>query len=79
MAAAASALLLAFFAVMVRSYAMGLQIDCGCFGPGDALSWKTLVRDGLLTGVAVALAVFSFRAVRRGAVSPPPAASEHTD
>ena len=63
-AAAASALLLAFFAAMVRSYALGLQIDCGCFGPGDALSWKTLIRDGLLTSVAVALAVASFRATR---------------
>jgi len=63
-AAAASALLLAFFAAMVRSYALGLQIDCGCFGPGDALSWKTLIRDGLLTSVAVALAVASFRTSR---------------
>ena len=63
-AAAASALLLAFFAAMVRSYALGLQIDCGCFWPGDALSWKTLIRDGLLTSVAVGLAVASFRTSR---------------
>jgi uncharacterized membrane protein YphA (DoxX/SURF4 family) len=66
-AVAASALLLAFFAAMVRSYALGLQIECGCFGPGDALSWKTLIRDGLLTSVAVALAVASFRTSRSGA------------
>jgi len=69
-AAAASALLLAFFAIMVRSYALGLEIDCGCFGPGDALSWKTLVRDGLLTSVAVALAIFSFRNARGSTPSP---------
>ena len=63
-AAAASALLLTFFAAMVRSYALGLQIDCGCFGPGDALSWKTLIRDGLLTSVSVVIAVAAFRSSR---------------
>jgi len=30
----AALLLGLFFAVMVRSYAVGLKIDCGCFGPG---------------------------------------------
>jgi uncharacterized membrane protein YphA (DoxX/SURF4 family) len=44
----ASLLLLFFFVILVRSYALGMDIDCGCFGPGDRLTWKTLVRDGLL-------------------------------
>ena len=42
-AAASSALLLVFFGIMVRSYAKGLGIDCGCFGVGEALTPKTLV------------------------------------
>src|SRR4051812_13518230 len=37
----ASLLLTLFFTVMVRSYVVGLKIDCGCFGPGDALGPKT--------------------------------------
>src|SRR6266481_5665434 len=36
-AIAASALLAGFFAVMVYSYIRGNQIDCGCFGLGEAL------------------------------------------
>src|SRR5262249_31950294 len=28
-----SALLLVFFGLMVRAYAKGMEIDCGCFGP----------------------------------------------
>ena len=28
-------LLGAFFAMMVRTYRMGLEINCGCFGPGN--------------------------------------------
>jgi uncharacterized membrane protein YphA (DoxX/SURF4 family) len=63
-AAAASVLLLAFFAVLVRSYARGMDIDCGCFGPGDRLSWKTLAREGLLLGVSLALTVAAFRTSR---------------
>src|SRR5574337_144466 len=59
-AAAASALLLALFAVLVRSYIRGMDIDCGCFGPGDRLSWKTLVREGLLVGISLVLTVAAF-------------------
>jgi uncharacterized membrane protein YphA (DoxX/SURF4 family) len=58
---AASLLLLLFFSVMVRSYAMGLQIDCGCFGPGEALGPKTLARDFTMLALAVAVTIGSFR------------------
>jgi len=66
-AAVASALLLMFFAILVRSYALGMDVDCGCFGPGEKLSWKTLVRDGLLVGVSVAVTIGAFLAARRPA------------
>ena len=46
--AATSVLLVLFFAMMVRAMIKGMEIDCGCFGPGDRLSWVTLVRDGAL-------------------------------
>jgi len=60
-AIAASALLALFFAVMLKSYARGLQIDCACFGLGEAISWKTLVRDGVLVLSSIALAALAFR------------------
>jgi uncharacterized membrane protein YphA (DoxX/SURF4 family) len=60
-AAAATALLLAgFFTLMVRAYAKGMEIPCGCFGPNDIISWKTLLRDGSLLAAALALTVLSF-------------------
>ena len=59
-AIAASALLALFFAVMLRSYAKGLQIDCACFGFGEAISLKTLLRDGLLVLSSVVLTVLAF-------------------
>jgi len=60
-----SALLAFFFAVMVRTYAVGLKIDCGCFGPDDVLGPKTLMRDFFLLAIAVAVTVGSFRARTR--------------
>jgi uncharacterized membrane protein YphA (DoxX/SURF4 family) len=52
---ATSALLVVFFGMMLRSYGKGMGIDCGCFGVGEALSAKTLVRDGLLMSASVFL------------------------
>ena len=64
-AAASSTLLLGFFAVMLRSHFKGLGIDCGCFGFGEALGVRTLVRDGLLVAVSLALALGAFLNPRR--------------
>jgi uncharacterized membrane protein YphA (DoxX/SURF4 family) len=59
-AAASSALLGGFFVIMLRSYFLGLGIDCGCFGVGEALTAKTLARDGLLVAVSLAISVAAF-------------------
>ncbi|MGB7759485.1 MAG: MauE/DoxX family redox-associated membrane protein [Bryobacteraceae bacterium] len=65
-AAAATALLLAvFFGLMVRAYAKGMEINCGCFGTGDPISWKTLLRDGSMLAAALALTVLSFLGRRK--------------
>jgi uncharacterized membrane protein YphA (DoxX/SURF4 family) len=51
----ATALLLLFFVLMLRSYGKGMGIDCGCFGLGEPLSVKTLVRDGTLLACSIGL------------------------
>jgi uncharacterized membrane protein YphA (DoxX/SURF4 family) len=58
---AASALLAVFFGLMVRSYARGEGIDCGCFGPGEAISPVTLLRDGGLLAASIFLTVRAFQ------------------
>ena len=68
-ATAASALLLVFFAAMLRSYFVGQGIDCGCFGLGEAISPRTLVRDGSLLAAAILLAVSAFTRGRREALA----------
>jgi uncharacterized membrane protein YphA (DoxX/SURF4 family) len=61
-AAAASVLLTGFFGVMVRTYMQGLEINCGCFGPGERLGPWSLVRDGSMLAFALAVTVGAFLA-----------------
>lgn len=58
-AAGATGLLLVFFALMTRAFIKGMAIDCGCFGLGEAISVKTLLRDGLLVALSLVLTLLA--------------------
>jgi len=60
-----SLVMLGFFAAVVRSYAMGLQINCGCFATPEPLTLKTVFRDGALAALAVLMTVFAFIEARK--------------
>lgn len=62
-----SGLLLVFFSMMVRAFAQGKDISCGCFGPNEMISWKTLLRDGSMLAGALLLTVLAFRNRRTAA------------
>ena len=55
-----SLLLLTFFVLMLRAYSKGMASDCGCFGPGETISWKTLLRDGTMGAAALLLTTMAF-------------------
>jgi uncharacterized membrane protein YphA (DoxX/SURF4 family) len=59
-ATVASALLLFFFSVMLHAYMKNLEIFCGCFGVGEKLGPWTLLRDGSLAALAIAVATGAF-------------------
>ena len=67
---AASALLAVFLGLMVRAYAQGQTIACGCFSTNEAISPLTLARDGSLLAGALFLVVMSFRPKKERVVSP---------
>ena len=60
-----SLLILGFFAAVVRSYAMGLEINCGCFATPEPLTLATVIRDGLLAALALTMTIFVFLEARR--------------
>jgi uncharacterized membrane protein YphA (DoxX/SURF4 family) len=55
-----SALLVVFFSLLVRAYIKGQEISCGCFGPGEVISWKTLLRDGSMLAGSLWVTVAAF-------------------
>jgi uncharacterized membrane protein YphA (DoxX/SURF4 family) len=65
---AATSLLGVFFTIMAHAYKPGeegQQISCGCFGIGEAISPRTLLRDGALLALSLALTIAAFVAARR--------------
>jgi uncharacterized membrane protein YphA (DoxX/SURF4 family) len=68
-------LLAAFFSAMVRSYALHLGINCGCFGTPEQLGAKTLVRDGSLLALSLAVTIGAFLIRRRRGAGPFPEAA----
>ena len=70
-----SLLLVVFLTLIVRAYLKGQEISCGCFGTNEAISWKTLLRDGsMLAGslFVTAMAFLSRRPPAPSRVSLPP-------
>jgi len=57
----ATLLLTLFFAVLIRSYALGMQVDCGCFGPGEVLGPKRLAEEAAMLALALVVTVAAFR------------------
>ena len=64
-AALSTLLMLGFFAAVVRSYAAGMQINCGCFATPEPLTIATVIRDGALAALAVAMTAFAFIEARK--------------
>jgi uncharacterized membrane protein YphA (DoxX/SURF4 family) len=67
---ACSLLLLLFFGLMVRAHAKGMEINCGCFGPGEAISWRTLLRDGAILAGSLLLTAATVLKNRSTTVEP---------
>jgi uncharacterized membrane protein YphA (DoxX/SURF4 family) len=59
-----SLLILGFFIVVVRTYSLGLQINCGCFANPEPLTRITVLRDGALLLLTVLMTVFAYQEAR---------------
>jgi uncharacterized membrane protein YphA (DoxX/SURF4 family) len=63
-APAVTLLLLVFFGILLSSYLKGMEIDCGCFGPGEALGPSTLIREGALLAVSITLTAIATKSAK---------------
>lgn len=67
-----SALLVVFFSLIVNAAIKGQEISCGCFGPGETISWKTMLRDGAMLAGSLLLTALAWLKPR-GSVTTEPA------
>jgi uncharacterized membrane protein YphA (DoxX/SURF4 family) len=70
-AAIVSLMLVIFVILMAHAYATGMKISCGCFGPGEMISWWTFLRDGSLLALSLAVLWLSFTKRRKKAMPGP--------
>ncbi len=66
-----SLLLLVFFSLMVRAAVKGQEISCGCFGPGETISWKTMLRDGSMLAGSLFVTAMAFLSRRKSPLTGP--------
>ena len=60
-----SLVMVSFFVAVVRSYALGMQINCGCFATPEPLTIRTVFRDGALVALALLMTIFAFIEARK--------------
>ena len=61
----ATLLLSGFYATLIRTYRLGLEINCGCFGPGERLTLGRLGLEGLMLVLALAVLIGAFWIARK--------------
>jgi len=59
--------LVVFIGAMSWAKLSGKNIDCGCFGPGEKISWVTMVRDGSMLAGAIFITWTAFLPRRKTA------------
>jgi uncharacterized membrane protein YphA (DoxX/SURF4 family) len=74
--------IIGFMVAMLSAYERGLTISCGCFGPGEQVGPKTLIRDGLLylpLTLAVSVGAFWIRRNRSAGLPAPGSAPQRAN
>jgi uncharacterized membrane protein YphA (DoxX/SURF4 family) len=54
-----------FLTAMIRAYALGLEINCGCFGPGEKVGPMSFLRDGSFFALSLAVTIGAFLVARK--------------
>jgi hypothetical protein len=49
-----------FFGLMIRTYALGLSINCGCFGTSEQVGPRKIIEDGSFFAFALLVTVGAY-------------------
>ena len=61
----ATVILGGFLALLIRSWAMGIEVDCGCFGSAEPLGPQVILRDSLMLVLSLAVTIGAFMTSRK--------------
>ena len=61
----ATVILGGFLALLIRSWAMGIEVDCGCFGSAEPLGPQVILRDSLMLVLSLAVTIGAFMPSRK--------------
>jgi len=64
-----------FLTAMIRAYALGLEINCGCFGPGEKVGPMSFLRDGSFFALSLAVTIGAFLVARKRSAPEPSSAA----
>jgi len=56
-----STILVGFLGAVTRAYLLHMDINCGCFGTPEPLTFMTVLRDSALVLLALVMTVFAFQ------------------
>jgi uncharacterized membrane protein YphA (DoxX/SURF4 family) len=60
-----TAIMLGFFAVVLRAYLLHMNINCGCFATPEIIGLKKVLEDAALSGLSLLMTIFAFTEARR--------------
>jgi uncharacterized membrane protein YphA (DoxX/SURF4 family) len=69
-----TAIMMGFFAVVLRAYLLHMDINCGCFATPQPINLQKVLEDAALSGLALLMTIFTFMEARR----PHPWAAQET-
>jgi uncharacterized membrane protein YphA (DoxX/SURF4 family) len=60
-----TAIMLGFFAVVLRAYLLHMDINCGCFATPQPINLQKVLEDAALSGLALLMTVFALKEARQ--------------
>jgi hypothetical protein len=60
-----TAIMVGFFAVVLRAYLLHMDINCGCFATPEPINFKKVLEDAGLSALALLMTIFAFIEARR--------------
>lgn len=60
-----TAIMLGFFAVVLRAYLLHMDINCGCFATPQPINLQKVLEDAALSALALLMTIFAFQEARQ--------------